>query len=405
MDLLYIVFFKRFFILIDDDDDYDEELFEESSPKKSPQKSVQISNQVEADDDDDLFGDFEDEEANDPTAQQGQEDEEENQNFEEGMNLDDFLKQFNDEEKTEEEKKTAQEDPSMRPLVGFSPPAKKDARDEYLSMKLNHKGMNNSPNSQLLSPSGHMVASLSHSSNSVGSKNSNSSGPTNDLNISPQQKLQQVVRVEEENAARVDALLKKLNVKQVIEDITTESSVNVDYPVGKDSTSNLANNYKHPKPGDKEKKHEMLPLYHKYNAGAPGISPGKTESNQNSGNNTNAVIKDVNMLTSQISKMRQDMKRKDDRLGRVVEHDTLIQNKCDALTREVAYLKQCLHDTTLEAQAQMARADNAITNSKKKKKAVKVNTKLEEEVKALKEGTEILVGRETALLDAVREQQ
>ena len=79
-------------------------------------------------------------------------------------------------------------------------------------------------------------------------------------------------------------------------------------------------------------------MYNKYNG---GIEPTKNETIQNN-SNISLEARDANLLQAQITKLKQDLKRKDERLGRVVEHDTLIQNKCDSLTREVAYLKQCL---------------------------------------------------------------
>ena len=49
----------------------------------------------------------------------------------------------------------------------------------------------------------------------------------------------------------------------------------------------------------------------------------------------------------------------------------------------------------------MSRADNLILNKKKKKKIAKVNENLENEVKVLSEANERLLGRESALLEAV----
>ena len=50
----------------------------------------------------------------------------------------------------------------------------------------------------------------------------------------------------------------------------------------------------------------------------------------------------------------------------------------------------------------MSRADNLILNKKKKKKISKANEKLENEVSVLAESNERLLGREAALLEAVR---
>lgn len=317
----------------------------------------------------------------------GQEQGQDEENFEGGMNLDDFLKQFgeggeNEGDGVEETAKVIDsEHPALRPLDGLSPSANGDERGMILSQKLN------SP------PAKNPTAVKS----STSKEQSPMDGTTHDFMATPPslkmqtEKLKTALSNEEKNAARVDALLKKLNMKHAAAEIAEESATKISYPVLQDSTSAVANNYKHPKKEVKFQKSEKLPLYDKYNTGIKDhehLPPSDKE-------------RDANLLTSQIATLKADLKRRDDRLSRVVEHDTLVSNKCEALKREVAYLKQSLHEANLECQAQMSRADNALLNKKKKKKASKNVGKLETEIKELVESNDRLVEREGALLEAI----
>lgn len=356
-----------------------------ASPKrqktpKSPrvglmEKLAKAESERYEDDDDFSFSGDELEEGNNKNLKQnqGQEqsvEEEGQENFGD-MNLDDFLQRFGDGDNEDTGGEPKKEDPSLRPLEGMSPPANADSRDLINSMKLN-------------SPSA-----------SAGMSDGNGGFTTSPLSLEAQtQRLKDAISAEESNAAKVDALLRKLNVKQRVADVD-EIEPRVPYPVMHDSTSHIANNYKHPKHETKFEAMSKLPLFDKYNTGV------KKHHDSESSGPTEHSTRDSNLLAAQVASLKADLKRRDDRLGRIVEHDALITSKCESLTREVAFLKQGLHDAQLECGAQTKRAENALKVKKYKKKAGKTTEVLENEIKVLTESNERLVGRESALLEAV----
>jgi len=323
-----------------DNDSYGEESFEtdgagspptkspKKSPSKSPKKSVKMvsprmslveklaKEEAERGDRDDDFS-FSGDELDGGVAPDGeQEGEQQEENYGD-MNLDDFLQRFGsdgDGDNTEPKK----EDPSLRPLEGFSPPANAAKRDLINSQKLN------SP------PAGDTKSGISTSPVSIESQT---------------ERLKAAISAEEANAAKVDALLRKLNVKQVAADVD-EVEPRVPYPVMQDSTSHLANNYKHPKKEVKFEKTGKLPLFDKYNAGVKRDPEAPTAPIEHT--------RDSNMLAAQVATLKADLKRRDDRLGRIVEHDALVTSKCESLTREVAFLKQSLHESQLECMVRTA---------------------------------------------------
>ena len=287
----------------------------------SPQEASYGSDSFEEIDDPGKANELEDfdlDDLNEENENANENENEDNKFNEEGMNLDDFLKTFSENalaNANETENKTEPiEDPSMRPLEGFSPPITgNDERASYLSKKLNHNNM--------MSPEAY----------------------TNISNISPEMKQQAILDAEEANAARVDELLRKLNINSTVDRIIESSKLqqSVEYPVCKDSSSLVANHYNQNKKNEKLK-HVPLPLLHKYNA---GMTEDSKEENQA---RADGASRDVVLLQNQIKELKADLKRRDDRLGRLSEHDSLLQSKCDSLSREITYLKQCLNEANSE---------------------------------------------------------
>ena len=279
-------------------------------------EDIEDTGKADNDDEDFDLDDLDDANGNN-NCDENENNEEENNNFnEEGMNLDDFLKTFSENglsKAAEAENQAELEDPSMRPLEGFSPPITgNDERASYLSKKLNHNNM--------MSPDAF----------------------TNLSNISPEVKQKAIIDAEEANAARVDELLRKLNINHTVDNIIENSKMQpVEYPVCKDSNSLVANHYKQGK-GNEKLKHIPLPLLHKYNAGMQDDSKDENQAR------CDLSSRDIVLLQAQIKDLKADLKRRDDRLGRLSEHDSLLQSKCDSLTREITYLKQCLNESNNE---------------------------------------------------------
>ena len=256
-------------------------------------EDIEDTGKADNDDEDFDLDDLDDANGNN-NCDENENNEEENNNFnEEGMKLDDFLKTFSENglsKAAEAENQAELEDPSMRPLEGFSPPITgNDERASYLSKKLNHNNM--------MSPDAF----------------------TNLSNISPEVKQ-----------------------KAIIDNIIENSKMQpVEYPVCKDSNSLVANHYKQGK-GNEKLKHIPLPLLHKYNAGMQDDSKDENQAR------CDLSSRDIVLLQAQIKDLKADLKRRDDRLGRLSEHDSLLQSKCDSLTREITYLKQCLNESNNE---------------------------------------------------------
>lgn len=318
---------------MDLDNSYADESFEDiQSPVKKEQNVGDHDELFEdpSDDEDNGLGDLEEQDngLGDEEEDNGLDDDEEEvkcnpeeQKFEEeGMNLDDFLKNFEGAEENDPKSKTIESDhPELRPLVGMSPPesGKKDARDIYLS-----KALHGSPAiSGLMSAENlvHKNNKISPMANSSSENNINplKSGGSGGKDLSSlTNRLKFVMEEEEKNAEKVNELLRQMKVNKKDEEAIV-SAPKVKYPILSDSASDVANNYK------KVKKLEKI-------AHTPPHHTGDDDENI-------ANTRDINSLLAQVKQLKQDLKRRDERLSRITEHDALVTKKVETLTGEVSF--------------------------------------------------------------------